>query len=153
MQRNRLTQHHRMQRIARDRPTHHPHLDWFWSIASLPRMRPNNELFISRTTTQRALSDDCTFDRVYTLRPVIERKKANDYWPICNAIRCNPFAKKKGGGTPSCIILPIARIYAKQFVGKVTIQHRFFTDTTAGSTFQALVCCTTCDFFECCATF
>lgn len=63
-------------------------------------MRPNNELFISRTTTQRALSDDCTFDRVYTLRPVIERKKANDYWPVCNAIRCNPLQKKGG-----CILL------------------------------------------------
>ena len=72
MQRNRLTQHHR---IARDHPAHHPHSDWFRGIASLPRMRPNNELFISRTTTQRALSDDCTFDRVYTLRPIIERKK------------------------------------------------------------------------------
>ena len=33
------------------------------------------------------------------------------------------------------------------FVGKVTIQRRFFTDITAGNTFQALVCCTTCDLF------
>ena len=55
--------------------------------------------------------------------------------------------EKKGGGTPSCIILPITHIYVKQFVGKVTIQRRFFTDITAGNTFQAFVCCTTCNLF------
>ena len=99
MQRNRLTPHHR---IARDYPAHHPHSDWFRGIASLPRMRSNNELFISRTTTQRALSDDCTLDRVYTLRPVIGRKKK----PMTIGPFVTPFGatpcKKKGGG---CTVL------------------------------------------------
>ena len=144
MQRNRLTPHHR---IARDRPAHHPRSDWFRGIASLPRMRPNNELFISRTTTQRAQSDDCTLDRMYTLRPIIERKKRPmTIGPFVTPFGATPL-QKKGGGTPSCIILPITHIYVKQFVSKVTIQRRFFTDITAGNTFQALVCCTTCDLF------
>ena len=153
MQRNRLNRTTASRRISRDHPAHHPHSDWFRGIASLPRMRSNNELFISRTTTQRALSDDCTFDRVYTLRPVIERKKANDNWPICNAIRCNPFAKKRGGCTVlyNFVYCPhlckaICRLKLQFNVASSSIQL-----LAAPSEHWFVAQHATC--FECCATF
>lgn len=59
-------------------------------------MRPHtNELFISQKTMQRAQSDDYLLVRVCALRLKIERKKANDHWPVGNAVDVSPSSKEE----------------------------------------------------------
>ena len=119
------------QRIAHDCPTHRPSLGRLLGTAALPQMQLNNELFISRTTTQRALSDDCTLARVYAFRLRIERKKANDYWPFCNAFNAPLCKRNRGGGTSWYIILTVRSTCVKQFLSKSVIKRDIFTNTAA----------------------
>ena len=44
---------------------------------------------------QRAQSDDYLLVRVYALQLKIERKKANNHWPVGNAVDVSPSSKEE----------------------------------------------------------